>query len=126
MYAVTYKRSERDLKIIRDTALDSGAFGAAATAEVARGKLAGLYTSKSELRVGSIDSLTRDEVIKELEEYQERREQHGDGNGTGQIIDITPEKEEAAPEEHRGRALEITDDGAGDNGKEGGTDPSGE
>ena len=126
MYAVDYKRSERDLKIIRDTALDAGAFGAATAAEVARGKLAGLYTSKSELRVGSIDSLTRDEVIKELKEYQERRQGHGDGNGTGQIIDITPEEEEASPEEHRGRALEITDDGTGGDGEEGGTDPSGE
>ena len=127
MYAVTYKRSERDLKIIRDTALKAGAFGAATAAEVARGKLAGLYTSKSELRVGSIDSMERAEVIKELREYQERRKEHADGNGTGPIIDITPEKEEEAPtEKHRGGPLEDPDHGTEDDGEEGGTDAPGE
>jgi len=127
MYAVDYKRSERDLKIIRDTALKAGAFGAATAAEVARGKLAGLYTSKSELRVGSIDSMERAEVIKELREYQERRKEHADGNGTGPIIDITPEKEEeAAPEEYRGGPVEAIDDGTEDDEQEDRTDAPGE
>ena len=127
MYAVDYKRSERDLKIIRDTALKAGAFGAATAAEVARGKLAGLYTSKSELRVGSIDSMERAEVLKELREYQERRKEYADGNGTGPIIDITPQEEtEAAPEEYRSGTMEDPDHGAEDDGEEGGIDKAGE
>jgi hypothetical protein len=117
MYAVTYKRSERDLKVMGRAALDAGAYSAAIQSEIARGKLAGLYTNKSEIRTGSIDSLSREEVEKELERIR---------GGLGEVIDITPEKEEAAPEEHRGRALEITDDGAGDDGEEGGTDAPGE
>jgi hypothetical protein len=102
MYAVNYKRSERDLKIIRDASMKSGAYSAAVQSEVARGRLAGLYTSKSELRVGSIDSLSREEVEKELARIRE---------GFGTIIDVTPEEKEAAPEEHRSGTLEIVDDG---------------
>ena len=116
-YAVTYKRSERDLKIIRDASLDAGAYSAAVQSEVARGKLAGLYTSKSEIRTGSIDSLTREEVEKELERIRQ---------GFGPIIDITPEEEEAAPQEHRSGTVEDTDHGTEDDGEESGTDPAGE
>jgi len=116
-YAVTYKRSERDLKIIRDASLDAGAYSAAVQSEVARGKLAGLYTSKSEIRTGSIDSLTREEVEKELERIRQ---------GFGPIIDITPEEEETAPQEHRSGTVEDTDHGTEDDGEESGTDPAGE
>jgi len=115
-YAVTYKRSERDLKIIRDASLDAGAYSAAVQSEVARGKLAGLYTSKSEIRTGSIDSLTREEVEKELERIR---------RGFGEIIDITPEEEEAAPQEHRSGTVEDTDDGPEDDGEESGTNKAG-
>ena len=117
MYAVNYKRSERDLKIIRDASLDAGAYSAAVQSEVARGKLAGLYTSKSEIRTGSIDSLTREEVEKELERIRQ---------GFGPLIDVTPEKEEAAPQEHRGGIVEDPDDGTEDDGEESGTDEAGE
>ena len=116
MYAVNYKRSERDLKIIRDASLDAGAYSAAVQSEVARGKLAGLYTSKSEIRTGSIDSLTREEVEKELERIRQ---------GFGPIIDITPEEEEAAPQEHRSGVVESVDDGPEDDGEESGTNKAG-
>ena len=102
MYAVNYKRSERDLKIIRDASMKSGAYSAAVQSEVARGRLAGLYTTKSELRVGSIDALSREEVEKELERIRQ---------SFGEIIDVTPEEKEAAPEEHRGGVVEAIDDG---------------
>ena len=103
-YAVDYKRSERDLQKIRDAALESGAFSASVQAEIARGKLAGLYTSKSEIRTGAlvIDQMTRDEVETELERIR---------RGFGEIIDITPEAE-ATPsdEEHRGGVLADIED----------------
>jgi hypothetical protein len=82
MYAVTYKRSERDLKIIRDAAIAGSAFSAATAAEVARGKLAGLYTSKSEVRSGSIDSLSRKEVELELDKIRRSFEPI--------VVDVTP------------------------------------
>jgi len=119
LYAVTYKRSERDLKIIRDAAMNASppSYSAAVQSEVARGKLAGLYTTKSEIRTGSIDSLTREEVEQELARIRQ---------GFGPIIDVTPEEETPATEEHRGGSLEIVDDGAEDNGEEDRTNKAGE
>ena len=117
MYAVNYKRSERDLKKIRDASLDAGAYSAAVQSEVARGKLAGLYTSKSEIRTGAIDAMSREEVEKELERIRQ---------GFGEIIDITPEKEEAPTEKHRSGTVEDTDDGADDDQPEDRTDEAGE
>jgi len=117
MYAVNYKRSERDLKIIRDASLDAGNYSAAVQSEVARGKLAGLYTTKSEIRTGAIDAMTREEVEKELERIRQ---------GFGEIIDITPEEETTATEEHRGRSLEADDDGPQDDEQEDRTDEAGE
>jgi len=117
MYAVDYKRSERDLKIIRDASLGAGAYSAAVQSEIARGRLAGLYTTKSEIRTGSIDSLTREQVEAELERIRQ---------GFGEIIDITPEEAETETEEHRGGPLEADDDGTKDDGEEDRTDPAGE
>ena len=119
MYAVNYKRSERDLKKIRDAAMNASppSYSAAVQSEVARGKLAGLYTSKSEIRTGAIDAMSREEVEKELERIR---------RGFGEIIDITPEKEEAPVKENRSGTVEDTDDGTEDDGEESGTDPAGE
>jgi hypothetical protein len=105
MYAVNYKRSERDLKKIRDASLDAGAYSAAVQSEVARGKLAGLYTSRSEIRTGAIDAMSREQVEQELEKIRQ---------GFGEIIDITPEKEEAPIKKHRSGTVEDTYDGAED------------
>ena len=117
MYAVTFKRSERDLKIIRDASLGAGAYSAAVQSEIARGKLAGLYTTKSEIRTGAIDAMTREEVEQELERIRQ---------GFGEIIDITPEKAATEAEEHRGGPLEVIDDGSEDDGEEDRTNKAGE
>jgi hypothetical protein len=116
MYAVNYKRSERDLKKIRDAAMNASppSYSAAVQSEVARGKLAGLYTTKSEIRTGSIDSLTREEVEKELERIRE---------GFDPIIDITPQEVEAVDIEGEsspkgGGALEIIEGRADDDQEE--------
>jgi phage terminase small subunit len=113
MYAVNYKRSERDLKIIRDASLDAGAYSAAVQSEVARGKLAGLYTSKSEIRTGAIDAMSREEVEKELDRIRQ---------GFGEVtIDVTPEevKEETPPtEEHRSGVVDVDDGGIEDDQQE--------
>ena len=67
MYGVNYKRHVRDLKIIRDKALDAAAFSAAVQAEYRRGQIGDLYVSKSEVRTGTIDSMSREDVERELE-----------------------------------------------------------
>ena len=84
MYAVGYKRHVRDMQRIRDLALDNGAYSAAVKAEYRRGQAQGdIYVSKSEIRTGSIDQMSREDVEKELERIRE---------GFEPIIDITPEK----------------------------------
>jgi malic enzyme len=116
-YAVTYKRSERDLKVMGRAALEAGNYGAAIQSEIARGKLAGLYTNKSELRVGSIDALSREECERELNAIR---------RSFGKIIDVTPEKEEAASTTHRGGTLEVIDAGTQNDESDSGTNKVGE
>lgn len=82
-YRVTYGRHVRDLQRIRDRALQDGAYSAAVQAEKARGQAQGdIYISKSEVRHGSIDSMSREEVEKALKDLAD---QYG-----ASIIDITP------------------------------------
>jgi len=70
-YGVEYQRHLRDLQRIRDAALDSGAFSAAVMAEYRRGQAQGdIYVSKSEIRTGSIDQMSKEEVLKALEEIR--------------------------------------------------------
>jgi len=68
MYGVNYKRHVRDLKLIRDLALNNGAYSASVQAEYRRGQAQGdIYVSKSEVRTGTIDSMSREDVERELE-----------------------------------------------------------
>ena len=113
-YAVNYKRSERDLKLIRDASLEAGAYNNAVQSEVARGKLAGLYTTKTEIRRGSIDALSRSEVESELEKIR---------RSLGEIIDITPTEEEAETEEYRSGVLAIDQDGSENDQSDDSDDP---
>ena len=84
MYAVGYKKHVRDLKKIRDIALENGAYSAAVQAEYRRGQAQGdIYVSKSEIRTGSIDQMSREDVERELQRIRESFEP---------IIDVTPEE----------------------------------
>ena len=86
MYAVGYKKHVRDLQKIRDIALENGAYSAAVQAEYRRGQAQGdIYVSKSEIRTGSIDQMSREDVENELERIRKSFEP---------IIDITPEEVE--------------------------------
>jgi len=91
MYAVGYKKHVRDLQKIRDVALENGAYSAAVQAEYRRGQAQGdIYVSKSEIRTGSIDQMSREDVEKELDRIRGSFEP---------IIDITPEEVEEEVEE---------------------------
>ena len=57
-----------DLKEIRDGAMRNGAWSAAVTAEVARGKAAGLYVNRSELVVNRVDTMSKDEVLARMKQ----------------------------------------------------------
>lgn len=62
---MTIDQHMADLKRIRDAAFDEGKFSAAATAEVARGKVAGFYVDRVEV----------DDVTDRAEQMRQRREQ---------------------------------------------------
>lgn len=82
-YGVEYKRHLRDLQIIRDAALQNGAFSAAVQAEYRRGQAHGdIYVNKSEIRHGSIDSMSKEEVLAALKELKQTYEPI--------TVDITP------------------------------------
>jgi phage terminase small subunit len=72
-----------ELARLREKAVDNGQFSAAITAEVARGKAAGLYVDKREITLNKVDSMSKEEIVARLVEMQESR-----------IIDITPESAE--------------------------------
>ena len=93
-YGVTYERHLRDLQTIRDAALQNGAYSAAVMAEYRRGQAHGdIYISKSEVRHGSIDSMSKEEVLRALEELR-----RGEGSN---VIDITPEEVRAEDKKPR-------------------------
>ena len=88
-YGTNFDRHMRDLQKIRDAALQAGAYGAAVTAEYRRGQALGtIYVDRKEIRVGTIDSMSKEEVQAKLEEMKKL---YG-GPPPKQIIDITPEE----------------------------------
>ena len=104
-YGITYQRHVRDLQNIRDLAIQNGAYSAAVQAEYRRGQAQGdIYVSKSEIRHGSIDQMSKEEVMKALDELRDTYESN--------IIDVTPmggsDQEE---DEHDGEQLLQTDSG---------------
>ena len=71
-FAVDYKRHIRKLAELGEKAEEAGNWQAAIAAEKFRGQAEGnIYISKSEVRHGSIDSMSRDEVLKALKELKE-------------------------------------------------------
>ena len=57
-----------DLRDIREGAVRNGAWSAAVTAEVARGKAAGLYVNRSELTVNRVDTMSKEEVLDRMKQ----------------------------------------------------------
>ena len=69
-YEVTFDGHVRQLARIRDMALEKGNYTAAVAAEKSRGQVAGLYISRSEILVGKIDQMSREEVLAEIAKLQ--------------------------------------------------------
>jgi hypothetical protein len=71
-YGTTFERHMRDLQIIRDKAIEAGAWSAAVQAEYRRGQALGtIYVDRKEIRVGTIDSMSKEEVMKKLNEIKQ-------------------------------------------------------
>ena len=71
-YGTTFERHMRDLQRIRDAALSAGAYGAAVQAEFRRGQALGtIYVERKEIRHGTIDAMSKEEVQRKLEEIKQ-------------------------------------------------------
>lgn len=93
VYGTTYERHMRDLQRIRDAAMQNGNYGAAVQAEFRRGQALGtIYVDRKEIKFGAIDSMSKDEVMKELSRLKEVY-------GTpANIIELQPEQVEQSIE----------------------------
>lgn len=87
-YVTNFDRHMRDLQIIRDAALDAGNYSAAVAAEYRRGQALGtIYIDRKEIRHGTIDSMSKDEVRRKLEEIKALY-----GAPPQSLINVTPEE----------------------------------
>lgn len=105
-YGIRFERHLRDLQKIRDQALDPENLNlsAAVQAEYRRGQVGGLYINRSEIRHGSIDSMSKDEVLKALNELRgtlvngEAEEVHDEEEVGAELLEGDQDsREEATP-----------------------------
>ena len=67
-YGTTFERHMQDLQFIRDKAIEAGAWAAAVQAEYRRGQALGtIYIDRKEIRHGTIDSMSKEEVQRKLD-----------------------------------------------------------
>ena len=81
-YGVTITKSVRDMQRLRDEAWEAGNFGAAIKAEELRLKVTGLMVARSHVTHENIESLTRDQIVEQLQEFMVRAKDR--------MIDVTP------------------------------------
>jgi phage terminase small subunit len=83
-YGTSFERHMRDMQIIRDRALEAGNYGAAVAAEYRRGQALGtIYIDRKEIRHGTIDSMSKEEVMRKLTEIKKLY-----GGSPGGVLDI--------------------------------------
>lgn len=83
-YGTTFERHMRDMQMIRDRALEAGNYGAAVAAEYRRGQALGtIYIERKEIRHGTIDSMSKEEVMRKLLEIKQLY-----GGSPGGVLDI--------------------------------------
>ena len=89
-HEVKLQKHVQELARLREKSLNEKSYSAAVNAERLRGQAAGLYIDRKEIRTGSIDSMSREEVLNKLKELgldgKFRKEKKG------VVIDIQEEK----------------------------------
>ena len=89
-HEVKLQKHVQELARLREKSLNEKSYSAAVNAERLRGQAAGLYIDRKEIRTGSIDSMSRDEVLKSLKElgldgkFKEEK--------TGVVLEVQEEK----------------------------------
>ena len=98
-HEVKLSKHVQELARLRDRSLSEKSYSAAVNAERLRGQAAGLYIDRKEIRTGSIDSMSREEVLAKLKEIGLDGKFKKEGSSTvleveeesnGEPIDITP------------------------------------
>ena len=67
-HEVKLQKHVQELARLREKSLNEKSYSAAVNAERLRGQAAGLYIDRKEIRTGSIDSMSREEVLNKLKE----------------------------------------------------------
>jgi len=110
-HKVEMNKHIQELARLRDKALGDKSHSAAINAERLRGQAAGLYVERKEIRTGSIDDMSRNDVLKALKELGYDGEIKKEGNQTiiqveekssgERIKDITPVQTEDSKEQKK-------------------------
>ena len=107
-HEVKLQKHVQELARLREKSLSEKSYSAAVNAERLRGQAAGLYIDRKEIRTGSIDSMSREEVLNKLKELgldgKFRKEKKGvvldiqeeksDGEGAKDITEVSTEGSE--------------------------------
>jgi len=105
-HRVEMNKHIQELARLRDKALGDKSHSAAINAERLRGQAAGLYIERKEIRTGSIDDMSRDDVLRQLKELGLTGEFKKENNktilsvekksGSKKLKDITPIQTESS------------------------------
>lgn len=85
-YGVTIDRSVRDLKKMRDQALQEGKISAAIKAEELRLKATGLLVNKSHVTHENVENMDKEQIVQKLQQIMKKAQ--------NRMIDVTPEEPE--------------------------------
>ena len=96
-HEVKLNKHVQELARLREKALNEKSYSAAVNAERLRGQAAGLYIDRKEIRTGSIDSMSRDDVLKQLKELGLTGEFKKEGNQT--VIQVEEESNSEGPKD---------------------------
>ena len=109
-HEVKLDKHVQELARLREKALNEKSYSAAVNAERLRGQAAGLYIDRKEIRTGSIDSMSREDVLKALQELGIDGQIKKEGNNTVLSVeksdseglkDITPVPSEDKKEQEK-------------------------
>ena len=96
-HEVKLNKHVQELARLREKSLSEKSYSAAVNAERLRGQAAGLYIDRKEIRTGSIDSMSRDDVLKQLKELGLTGEFKEEGNKT--IISVEEKSNSEGPKD---------------------------
>jgi len=96
-HEVKLNKHVQELARLREKALGEKSYSAAVNAERLRGQAAGLYIDRKEIRTGSIDSMSREEVLAKLKEIGLDGKFDKQGNET--ILSVEEESDSKGPKD---------------------------